>query len=215
MSWGWECSVLLWFLCTLPVSLVFLCGPGSCCGAAEHRQQPSISTHTAADSAWPHEKETIWSRGLNAVYLAVNGNLCWPQWKLDLILCLLECFGVGCSFKWLFFRWLISGSFFSLFFLKCIYLRVVENQDSCIRVTVAGHFYPCPVSDLVSSALLLSMYWFARFLHGFPSFFEPFHCFSQTLSITLKPLLSEERNCLVPLLPFFLNFETVLILISA
>lgn len=105
--------------------LVFLHGPGSCCGAEEHSQQPSFSTHTVADSAWPRQKETIWSRGPNAVYLAVNGNLCWPQWELDLILCLLECFGVGYSSNWLFFPWLISASFFPLLFLKCVYLPVV------------------------------------------------------------------------------------------
>lgn len=40
--------------------------------------------------------------------------------------------------------------------------------------------------------------------------FEPFCCFSQTPSISLKPLLSNECNCLIHLLPFFLNLKTVL-----
>lgn len=40
--------------------------------------------------------------------------------------------------------------------------------------------------------------------------FEPFCSFSQTPFISLKPLLSNECNCLIHLLPFFLNLKTVL-----
>lgn len=92
-------------------------------GLAEHSQRPGFSNHTVADSVWPGEKETIRSGGPDAVCLAANGNLCWPQWELDLILCLLECSGVGYSSKRIFFSCLISD-LFSLLFLKCTYLRV-------------------------------------------------------------------------------------------
>lgn len=70
---------------------------------------------------------------------------------------------------------------------------------------------------LVSSAILLSTVSVCKIL-VLISFLEPFCCFSQTPSISLKPLLSNKCNswhCLIHLLPLFPSFKTVLILISS
>lgn len=131
-----------------------------------------------------------------------------------MILCLLECFGIGYSSKWLFFLWLISGSFFPPSLSK-VYLPLSGVKSRQLHPChcswallsspgVCPHFLsPSTVCVLICKMLaLLSL------------LFGSFCCFSKHPPSYFKALLSNQCNCLIHLLPFFLNFITVLVLIS-
>lgn len=95
-------------LCSLAVcarcqGLVFCLEPDSWPRAEPNAASGQPAPTTLRLTAFgPVKRKQAGTEGLMQ-YLALNGNLCRPQWELDLILCLLECFGVGYGSKWIFF----------------------------------------------------------------------------------------------------------------
>lgn len=127
-----------------------------------------------------------------AVYLAVNGKLCWLQWELDLVLCLFECFGIRYCSKWIFFSCLISGLLF-LLFLKCTYLAVISLRQLWLCQCSCAYFSLPSVCHIVHQPFCCFQYRSANLRHWFLSFLSPFCSFLQTTSIWLKPLSPTSR----------------------